>query len=237
MDTKIIFKDAFAVIGKMAQGSANDPEKWIRPLWDESNSKFSEISGYICRNEDNSITGVWGAMNDVNEQNKRWDSEGKYIAGCEAEIDTEPPNGWNKWIIPAQTYLTVECTLDTYGEVFGEIGNDENINITGTVHERYPQPENPNIVELYFPIAKGMIFCQSCAMPMTKTEDFGTESDKRKSLDYCCHCYEEGEFPENSTMEEMIEFCLPYCIDRYENAEAAREDMLNYFPKLKRWAK
>jgi hypothetical protein len=50
-----------------------------------------------------------------------------------------------------------DCTLDSYSEIFGKITNDESITIVGTVHKRYPEPGNPNILELYFPIAKGML--------------------------------------------------------------------------------
>ena len=34
--------------------------------------------------------------------------------------------------------------------------------------------------------------CQSCSTPLTKLEDFGTEADGSKSMDYCCSCYNDG---------------------------------------------
>ena len=34
-----------------------------------------------------------------------------------------------------------------------------------------------------------MKFCQSCGMPLTKTEDFGTEKDGKLSEDYCAVSY------------------------------------------------
>jgi len=34
--------------------------------------------------------------------------------------------------------------------------------------------------------------CQSCAMPMTKPDDFGTNGDGTKNGDYCSMCYVES---------------------------------------------
>jgi len=186
-----LYKDTFAVIGKVGEGSANHPQEWVVPLWNEANGNFNEIADIILKDEAGNPAGVWGAMNDVNERNKRWDEKGKYLAGCEVDINILPPSGWTKWIIPAQTYLVVECTSDTYVKVFETIESNPKIKIISTVHERYPEPGNPNKLEVYFPVADGHLFCQSCYMPMVKPEDFGTEKDGNSSLDYCCHCYED----------------------------------------------
>ena len=49
------------------------------------------------------------------------------------------------------------------------------------------------------------VFCQSCAMPMSKKEDFGTEADGSLSQEYCVYCYQKGKFTNpNITMEEML---------------------------------
>lgn len=81
--------------------------------------------------------------------------------------------------------------------------------------------------------------CQSCANPLTKPEDFGTNADGSKSSDYCCPCYENGSLygGKDMKMEEMIEICVPYAVDagKYKDADEARIDMLDFFPKLKRW--
>jgi len=154
MNNKYQYKDAFAVIGKAGQGLANNPQSWILPLWDDTNSHFAEIADIVHKDE-NGTPLVWGAMNDIDESNKRWGDTGKYMAGCEADADVQPPACWTKWIIPAQTYLIAECTADTYGDVFGSITGDPNITIVGTVHERYLGPGNPNVLELWFPVAAG----------------------------------------------------------------------------------
>ena len=82
-------------------------------------------------------------------------------------------------------------------------------------------------------------FCQSCAMPLQKPEDYGTEADGRPSEDYCVYCLKDGKFEmEDCTMEQMIDICVPYCVEAgvYPDADAARAGMLGFFPMLKRWA-
>jgi predicted transcriptional regulator YdeE len=239
MQKKIIYKETFSVIGKMGQGMADSPKSWILPLWKETTACFDEIAHVIRKDEKGTPAGVWGAMNDIDEQNRLWGESGRYMAGCEADTNAVPPEGWAKWVIPAQTYLVVDCAPDSIGEIFGKITNDKSITIVGTTHERYPDLENPNVLELYFPIAAGMLFCQSCALPMTKPEDFGTEVDGTTSLDYCAYCRKDGVFTTPGTMEETIEACIQPCIEAgvYKDAESARADMRSFFPKLKRWAK
>ncbi|WP_261807888.1 zinc ribbon domain-containing protein [Paenibacillus sp. N3.4] len=42
--------------------------------------------------------------------------------------------------------------------------------------------------------------CQSCAMPLKKAEDRGVEKTLEKSLMYCKHCYQEGEFAQKTSL-------------------------------------
>ena len=83
------------------------------------------------------------------------------------------------------------------------------------------------------------IFCQSCGMPMEKTEDFGTEQDGRKNEDYCTYCYQNGAFTkEDATVEDMISINLQF---NEQNGfpmgpqEAAKQMMEQWLPTLKRW--
>lgn len=81
-------------------------------------------------------------------------------------------------------------------------------------------------------------FCQSCGMPMGETDEFyGTEADGSKSKDYCKYCYDKGTFTANSTMDEMIEFCVPIMAKENPdmNEATARSMMKQFFPTLKRW--
>jgi Putative zinc ribbon domain len=47
--------------------------------------------------------------------------------------------------------------------------------------------------------------CQSCGMPLKRDEKGGgTNADGTKSVMYCSHCYQEGQFTQpNLTVEEM----------------------------------
>ena len=83
------------------------------------------------------------------------------------------------------------------------------------------------------------VFCQSCAMPLMAPEQHGTEKDGAISEEYCTYCYQNGEFVgPDCTMEEMIEFCVkPMCDNTGMPPEAARAQMQEFFPKLKRWSK
>jgi len=81
--------------------------------------------------------------------------------------------------------------------------------------------------------------CQSCANPLTKPEDFGTEVNGIKSSDYCCSCYVNGELygGDDMKMDEMIDICVPYAVQngKYKDTSEARTAMQKFFPTLKRW--
>ena len=70
-------------------------------------------------------------------------------------------------------------------------------------YRHYPDPSDNSIVEVYCPVAEGILYCSSCSIPMTKPEDFGTETDGSPNRDYCCYCYSEGALREDVTMEEL----------------------------------
>lgn len=84
---------------------------------------------------------------------------------------------------------------------------------------------------------KDMKFCQSCAMPLND-EVLGTEKDGSKNADYCEYCYKDGAFSANCTMDEMIDFCAPMMAQNNPDMteEAAKEQMQQFFPQLKRWS-
>ena len=48
--------------------------------------------------------------------------------------------------------------------------------------------------------------CQSCGMPMGKTEEQGTRFDGTASTEYCTHCYRNGAFTNPSlSLDGMID--------------------------------
>ena len=83
-----------------------------------------------------------------------------------------------------------------------------------------------------------MKFCQSCGMPLTKTEDFGTEKDGKLSEDYCVYCYKDGAFTADCTMEEMIEDCAPRMAQNMDWSVDECASLLGaILPTLRRWRK
>ncbi len=86
------------------------------------------------------------------------------------------------------------------------------------------------------------IFCQSCGMPLTALEQFGTNKDQSMNKDYCAYCFKDGSFTQNLTVDEMIDHCAQFVEEFNKDAgkkltkEEAIAQMKQYFPKLKRWA-
>jgi hypothetical protein len=49
-----------------------------------------------------------------------------------------------------------------------------------------------------------MLICQSCSMPLEKTEDHGTNADGTLNNEYCVYCFKDGAFTKEMTLEEAI---------------------------------
>ena len=85
--------------------------------------------------------------------------------------------------------------------------------------------------------------CQSCGMPMKENKDYGTNKDGGLNEEYCTYCFQNGEFTEDCTMEEMIEHNLKFLEEFNKDAsttfdeKTAAEEMMKFFPTLKRWNK
>ena len=81
--------------------------------------------------------------------------------------------------------------------------------------------------------------CQSCGMSIQDPKDFGTTASGAKNLSYCRFCFENGAFTEpDLTLEQMIEKCTGIsATKRNMSEEKAKEIVIDYMPKLKRWFK
>ena len=80
--------------------------------------------------------------------------------------------------------------------------------------------------------------CQSCAMPMVKPEQFGTNADNSRNNEYCCYCFQKGNFTNpNITMEQMIEKLIGFAPQMKMTETQAREMANKVIPSLKRWRK
>ena len=80
-------------------------------------------------------------------------------------------------------------------------------------------------------------FCQSCSMPLSKPEDFGTDQAGFRVNDYCTHCYANGAFTDPGiSMQDMLD----RSVDAMDQAGVmpapqARALLLDVLPRLKRW--
>lgn len=90
---------------------------------------------------------------------------------------------------------------------------------------RYKQPEGP--------------FCQSCGMPMGTPDCFGTNANNEKTDEYCCHCFQNGEFTDQKiTLEEMIDLSATIMAEKTKVTETdAKKICQSIIPTLKRWNK
>jgi hypothetical protein len=83
-------------------------------------------------------------------------------------------------------------------------------------------------------------FCQSCSMPLTKSEDFGTEADGSESKDYCKFCYQEGKFTSpDMSMDDMVSYLASNWGEWTQRpdltAEQAKPEITSILSNLKRW--
>lgn len=78
------------------------------------------------------------------------------------------------------------------------------------------------------------LICQSCSMPITKDEQFGTNKDGSKSQDYCIYCYKEGKFVDDVSLKEYIEMNVPFASQAGMSEKQMREHCEKTFPTLKR---
>lgn len=163
-----------------------------------------------------------------------------------------PPAQFTTLVIPASEYAqwdvavakgydsenaSIEGWLATNATVFGQRTLAGASYILECYNEKFKGGNQPDsLVELWLPVFR---YCQSGMMPMLTDEDFGTNADGSKNWDYCRYCYQNGAFLDSRTMEETIEFCLPFVSkgNPYANAEQARRGMAKTYPRLKRWAK
>ena len=129
-------KSSFSVIGK--EGSTLDGQGFIKKLWEEANSHFSEIQPLAKKDENADLAGIWGAMSDLSRSVMPWEenfSKGLYLAGIECMDGAQAPEGWTKWTIPGYEYLCAEVES---GNTFSEVSDylkENNIALVGAVHD------------------------------------------------------------------------------------------------------
>jgi len=130
----------------------------------------------------------------------------------------------------------MEKWLADYSAIYSQREFDGHEYVVECYNEKFKGGNQPDsVVEIWIPLLR---FCQSCYMPMTRPEDFGTEKDGSPSVDYCCHCYQDGIFTWGTTLEEAVEENIRFWRKESDKSDdEARVRIRSIFPKLKRWAK
>lgn len=100
---------------------------------------------------------LWGLMSDSKHWLEPWQEQGKYLAGIELPANTQAPDGWQRWEIPAMEYLVVKTdapNLETMTQkMFEEILPREQRELAGAIQEHYLPKFATGEVELYFPVS------------------------------------------------------------------------------------
>lgn len=75
--------------------------------------------------------------------------------------------------------------------------------------------------------------CQSCAMPLAKPADHGTEADGARNQEFCTHCYQGGSYTDpDATLDQMVEIVARFMGKSGDEAtKSARQGLVD----LKRW--
>jgi len=105
METKIVTKPAFLVLGIMKRGV--DGTEFIPPLWDKFLKQYREKTKNLRKSNAH-----YGVMKNYDSQTKEFD----YLAGFEGNPDAEAPKEMVIWNIPKQTYVAITCTVPTIRE-------------------------------------------------------------------------------------------------------------------------
>ena len=80
-----------------------------------------------------------------------------------------------------------------------------------------------------------MIFCQSCSMPLQKSEDFGLNQDGKKNEEFCSFCFKEGKFIDpDCSVDQMITKVTGIMNEMHFPKEVI-EQTQKKIPSLKRW--
>ena len=137
---------AFAVIGM--EGSTQEGEGFVARLWTKANARFDEIAPLIS-----GTPRLWGLMTGPNRDFMPWEdgfSRGLYLAGVEAPLDAQPPEGWAKWISPAYEYAV--CPMDSpdsFAQALADLAK-EGLSLAGAAYDH--NADGQSLV--YLPISR-----------------------------------------------------------------------------------
>ncbi len=158
-DYEITKKSEFYVLGMALEGLPfMQGPKHIPQLWQKfvmhTPSRINEIARSAVE-----PYGEFGVMKDFDQKTKTF----KYLASLPVGSDASVPDGMEKWIVPAQTYIAVKCRLNTLMQAieFGKtwISHSTKYDYSGGAEfEWYPpgyhEAPDKNWMYYYFPIQK-----------------------------------------------------------------------------------
>jgi len=107
LEVKIEKEPGFKVLGVVGRGS--DGPSFIPLLWERLNKKEVDIWHLF-----KSTAEGYGVMDNYDPETKELD----YLAGHEAERETEAPEGMVTWDVPEQTYAMIRCTIETIMDAY-----------------------------------------------------------------------------------------------------------------------
>lgn len=138
----------FCCLGLEAEGALCESRAWIPALWGAFWRRRAEIGiEQQCA--------VWGLMSDAEVHLAPWGGErGRYFAGLQVPVGTEPSGDWKVWTIPAMTWMRIPCRMDRIPDCIefakGFQRNHPEFRWAGAVHEFYPANfRNPAMDELH----------------------------------------------------------------------------------------
>lgn len=106
--------------------------------------------------------------------------------------------------------------------------------------ETVPGPETLKLLSGFFNVSINTLLgspqtliCQCCGMPL-EDEIIGRNRDGSMNEDYCKWCYADGTFT-YSSMDDLIEVCIPHMTGDGMTEEQARSYMAEKLPKLEYW--
>jgi len=81
------------------------------------------------------------------------------------------------------------------------------------------------------------VLCQSCARPLIRTTDFGTNDDGTRNEEYCAQCFKNGSFTDpDITLPTMVNIVALAIVEKTGMpATRAVEITWSVLPSLTRW--
>jgi len=81
-----------------------------------------------------------------------------------------------------------------------------------------------------------LLICQSCGIPLESDEDKGTEKAGLISHEFCVHCYQDGKFKDDISLEQMIDRVAGFMTEFGAMEEKdAQQFAKTHVSGLKRW--